>query len=329
MPTDKVAKHACTYGETNPVEGGVLYDAIEGTKNYGTALQEVHLGPNHGIEKVDPYESLSASKVHSDVATIVSGKLLDKVSLMVRKCGPDVTSDEHPGWTFEIPIHEGKEHMFWLPVVLSLTDTDDHTDTILPMYYLPHMQPTTETFDNRTRGMAHNSLSDETTIATDNVSVNGHFALRGIDASEKGPSCIKVTGTTFEVDSVNTDGIEVECRGKSIQKEKDDVSHKPDKFGKESRTMQETCQQVPDNHEIIDDYGTATTGMVIDQVGNCHPKAQNLRDACLFHDGPRHPLWLPAEHKIILTTANKNVSFKEIVKWSGSKQWMEQLCEIS
>lgn len=60
-------------------------------------------------------------------------------------------------------MHKGKEHMLKLPVELPGSNTDDHTESISPMYYLHHAKPDAEALDNREYLSTHNSLSDETT----------------------------------------------------------------------------------------------------------------------------------------------------------------------
>ncbi len=107
-----------------------------------------------------------------------------KKSILARKNGPKVTHDIHSGERFIEPIANGKNINFKDHVVSSGSDVDNHTLSILPIYYFPHKEHVTEAEDNRCYGPLHNPFTDETTEASVYVTNNGHIAGRVLDASE-------------------------------------------------------------------------------------------------------------------------------------------------
>lgn len=55
-------------------------------------------------------------------------------------------------------------------------------------------------------------MSDEPTVATDNVAKNGHIPVRGSDASEEGPICDGTVAALDVVKGVESIGLDTVCR---------------------------------------------------------------------------------------------------------------------
>lgn len=194
---------------------------------------------------------------------------------------------------------------------------DDYVFLILYIYYLFYFQFVIEIQDNWCNGLLYNLLFDEFMVVMDNVVKNGYIFVWGSDVSEEGFICDGIVVVLDVVKGVELIGLDMVCWIGMIVVDK--CKELILKLLLEMKIIQEMCQIVFDNWEIIDDYGMIIYGIVKDQNGKEYFMVKNFWGINNKYKGIWYVFKVFVVYKIMNILVYKDVFFKDIVKKLGIK----------